>query len=117
MSLCAVQSLERVSRVLEGFTDGRKPSEEAIESLLLQLELVYREFLVKHTLVTISRWRSTYSYSYSRQDFESQATFGNGLGTTCHIGPTLFNLAHRARRLYLSYQEYLKAVSSVLFCI
>ncbi len=46
MSLWAVvQSLERVLRVVE--------AEEAIESLLLQLELGYREFLVKHTLLSL----------------------------------------------------------------
>ncbi len=50
MSLWAIQSLASVSR---GFADGRKPSYETIESLLLQLELIYREFLVKHALLSL----------------------------------------------------------------
>ena len=53
MSLWAIQSLASVSRGLERFADGRKPSYETIESLLLQLELVYREFLVKHALLSL----------------------------------------------------------------
>lgn len=53
ISLWAIHTLQSLCSLLQEYQDGRQPSEDATDSFILSHELVYREFVVKHTISSL----------------------------------------------------------------